>query len=206
MSSDVAFSRVETTEPELDSKLPATGRGQYQTSATTSQSSNLTANQMAHLAEYDELNMFRDGVFECTENVYPSCLCSFLCPFVHVGQLAHRLQVAPCWVPPLIMLAFTALVIFRDSPLTEALYFAAWSAVIFVIRLKVRRYFRPNPGMLGDFSQLPGHLDDCCLGLWCGCCAIAQLSRHIGNYKLHGTRFSHPSTSSAIDDDADSLV
>ena len=36
---------------------------------------------------------------------------------------------APCWVPPLIMLAFTALVIFRDSPLTEALYFAAWSAL-----------------------------------------------------------------------------
>ena len=87
---------------------PAASNGNgraYQTSTVSSSASNLTANQMAHLAEYDELNMFRDGVFECTDNVYPSCFLSFLCPYVHAGQLARRLQVAPCWLPPLVLFA-----------------------------------------------------------------------------------------------------
>ena len=203
-----SYERVETSEPKEEAPAPAASNGNgraYQTSTVSSSASNLTANQMAHLAEYDELNMFRDGVFECTDNVYPSCFLSFLCPYVHAGQLARRLQVAPCWLPPLVLFAVFGVVVFFDSPLTEAIYFATWAGVIFTIRLKVRRYFRPNPGMLGDFSQLPGHLDDCCLGLWCGCCAIAQLSRHIGNYKLHGTSCSHPTTQSALDD-GDALV
>lgn len=144
----------------------------------------LTPNQMAHLAEYDELNMFRDGLLDCCQNRY-SLLCSFFCPFFHLGQLAQRLKFAPCFLFPAALIFAFFIVVRFDSPMTEAFYFLVWTGLIFLVRWQVRRYFRPNPGLLGDFNQLPGHLDDCCLGLWCGCCAIAQLSRHVGNYKLH---------------------
>lgn len=167
------------------SKSATTTTSRYQ--STPQHHHGLTANQMAYLAEYDELNMFRDSIFQCTDNVWPSCLLSFCCPFTHIGYLAHRLQALPLWVPPALLFGLLYILVNFDSPLTEAIYFSAWTAVIFYARLQVRKYFRPNPGLLGDFNQLPGHLDDCCLSLWCGCCAIAQLSRHIGNYKLHSS-------------------
>ena len=153
--------------------------------------SSLTPNQHAHLAEWDELHTFRDEVFDCRKNVFPSCLCAFLCPFVHLGQMASRLGVTPCWLPPLVLFFFLGLVFYIDRFVTEALFLLAWTGLIWAVRLKVRRYFRPAPGMIGDFSQLPGHLDDCCLDLWCGCCSIAQLSRHVGNYQLHQTGFTN---------------
>ena len=93
-----SYEKVETSEPKEDAAPAASGGRQYQTTNASASRSGLTANQMSHLAEYDELNMFRDGVFECTENMYPSCFLSFLCPFIHAGQLARRLQVPPTGV------------------------------------------------------------------------------------------------------------
>ncbi|KAJ8612930.1 hypothetical protein CTAYLR_006176 [Chrysophaeum taylorii] len=187
------YERVETSD----------SKAFYQTtpSLTSQQQPSLTANQLSHLAEYDELNTFRDGVFECTENVYPSCICSFCCPYVHLGQLASKLQLCPCWVIPALLFVVFFIMLRFDSPWTEAAYFGVWASAIFIVRHQVRKFFRPNPGLLGDFSSLPGHLDDFCLGLWCGCCAIAQLSRHLGNYKLHGSSCARPNV-----EDHDDLV
>lgn len=210
------YQPVSTVEPRDDvvsgsegatkSSLSEPQHSFYQTTPVTSQPGGLTANQMSHLAEFDELNMFRDGVFNCGDNLWPSCICAFCCPYVHLGQLAHRLQAMPCWVPPIVLFACLAVMLCFDRPYTEAMYFAAWSCTIFLVRHKVRKFFRPNPGLLGDFNRLPGHLDDCCLNLWCGCCAIAQLSRHVGNYKLHGSSCSRGGVGLQLHEDDDSLI
>lgn len=206
------YERVSTMEPPGESSSSSSSsngakesvRVGYQTTppVTAQPTEGLTANQMAHLAEYDELNMFRDSIFNCADNLWPSCVCAFCCSYVHLGQLGHRLQALPCWVPPATLFVLLFIVLRFDSPYTEAIYFAAWVALIFVVRLQVRKFFRPNPGLLGDFNQLPGHLDDCCLALWCGCCAIAQLSRHVGNYKLHGSSCSRGGLAFADEDES----
>ena len=164
------YERVETSDPDkreeskeeeddeenVFASVAGPSRGvNYQTVSSSSAPKSLTANQMAQLAEWEELNSFRDGVFECTENMWPSCICSFCCQWIHLGQLASRLGVAPCWVPPVLFGSLALLIYFYDGVFTECLYLAVAAAFTFWVRLRVRRYFRPNPGVLGDFSQLP---------------------------------------------------
>uniref|UniRef100_A0A7S3JR56 Uncharacterized protein n=1 Tax=Aureoumbra lagunensis TaxID=44058 RepID=A0A7S3JR56_9STRA len=207
MSRTTKYERVANNDLEAENGINPFYQTTSPSVVSTEPGAGLTANQMAHLAEWDELNSFRDGIFRCNENWWPSCLLSFFCPYIHLGQLSRRLEVAPCWLPPLILFTLAALVYFFDTPHNpwpEPFYFVAWAGLIWIVRLKVRRYFRPNPGMLGDFNQLPGHLDDFCLSLWCGCCAIAQLSRHVYNYKLHGSSCSQPSVTDL--DDGESLI
>eukprot|EP00634_Sargassococcus_sp_CCMP2135_P010741 CAMPEP_0198655458 /NCGR_PEP_ID=MMETSP1467-20131203/8371_1 /TAXON_ID=1462469 /ORGANISM="unid. sp., Strain CCMP2135" /LENGTH=205 /DNA_ID=CAMNT_0044391465 /DNA_START=44 /DNA_END=661 /DNA_ORIENTATION=+ len=202
-----AYSRVETEEEACEAKEEEAALVSKSYQTVQGEWASLTPNQLSQLAEWEELNSFRDGVFRCDNNLWPSCVCSFCCPCVHLGQLAQRLGVAPAWLVPAVLFSLLLLAYVVDVAATEALYLAAWTLAIWVVRLKVRRYFRPNPGPLGDFSQLPGHVDDCCLALWCGPCAIAQLSRHVGNYKLHGSTCFRTAGAMAQDfDNGDSLI
>lgn len=139
-----AYSRVETEEEACETKeeeAALVSNKSYQ--AVVGQDwASLTPNQLSQLAEFDELNSFRDGVFQCDNNLWPSCVCAFCCPCVHLGQLARRLGVAPAWLLPAGLFSLLLLVYFVDFAATEALYLAAWTLAIWVVRLKVRRYFR----------------------------------------------------------------
>ena len=74
--------------------------GEYSAAADgpDSETRGFTANQLAHLAEWTELTSFRDGIFDCFENLSPSCIWATFLSCCLIGQITEKLNVFSCKV------------------------------------------------------------------------------------------------------------
>lgn len=116
------------------------------------------------------IGQWNDTVCSCTNQMYPSCICSFLCPCIIAGQIAEKLQyrkfgsvLSACC---LMILATTVLSIITSSPLFFIFF---WMCVMYYawhIRTLIRQQYL-LPG---------GPSSDCCLSSLCSCCVLAQVT------------------------------
>jgi Cys-rich protein (TIGR01571 family) len=58
---------------------------------------------------------------------------------------------------------------------------------------KLRREIRSRYEIPVTYQALGNH-EDCCVSMWCGCCAVAQMARQTCDYKLHDAAFCSPDT------------
>ena len=88
----------------------------------------------------------------------------------------------------------------------QSLFFTAFVVLIYHARSKARARFASPPGLIGDFNRSPGDIDDCVLSFFCSWCALAQLARHVYNYKISGAQCIRLSTSGDAPYDTAQLV
>lgn len=181
---------VTTLQPHQARGLYQSGSGgEYSAAADgpDSETRGFTANQLAHLAEWTELTSFRDGIFDCFENLSPSCIWATFLSCCLIGQITEKLNVFSCKVVTSVLVLLAVLGNIPSLAFTQSIFYFSFISLLFYLRMKVRSRFHDSNSSCGDFSRNPGDVDDCCLSFWCSCCALAQLARHIYNYKLRGS-------------------
>lgn len=108
--------------------------------------------------------------WECTHD-FPNCLMSCCCPCISIGQIVARLG----WADYFVIVLGLYLCEFAVFGLVTFLG-------VFILRVRFRQTF-----------QIPGNVCvDCCAAFWCGCCAIAQMSTHVGSYRRGKCDFNAP--------------
>lgn len=139
--------------------------------------SHLSHNRTRSL-EYSTLTRWRDHLFSCWHQLYPSCFCSIACPCILVGDLTATIQYMPFLFSFLLFITLYFIVIFlmvTQGGLGGALITWGFLAMfVCSIRKKIRlqNHFRH-----GNDSE------DCANACCCMFCVIAQMSRHIFHYK-----------------------
>ena len=166
----------------------------------------LTAHQLSAVCEWNELPYFRDSIFDCLDNLLPSCGWSFLLPCCVLAQLSEKLDIFPF---KLVAPVLTVLFLLGQIPSLvsfQSLFFTAFVVLIYHARSKARARFASPPGLIGVFNRSPGDIDDCFLSFFCSWCALAQLARHVYNYKISGAQCIRLSTSGDAPYDTAQLV
>jgi len=106
---------------------------------------------------------WRDGICDCLSQCAPSCLMSFFCPCVMLGQIQEKMGLGKCMV---IVLAYIA----------GYLLGLPMGLLLFVVVFYVRGVMRSRFHIEGD------GLSDCCASFWCTPCVLAQMARQLYNY------------------------
>lgn len=124
------------------------------------------------------LTRWKDHLFSCYHQIYPSCICSLVCPCVLVGDLTAKIQYMPFVFSFLLFITLYFIAIFllvTQGGLGGALFTWAFLAMfVCSIRKKIRVQ---NQFRLGNDTE------DCSNSCCCMYCVIAQMARHIFQYK-----------------------
>lgn len=134
---------------------------------------------MGHLEglESTPYKLWRSPIYCFLLQLYPTCLCSFFMPCVAVAQLNHKLRQKAFHSTLLVFFFFIVLVVIGIVLLRihylMALGFLPVIYYAFLLRQFLRKQFR-----------LPGSdLSDCLLSFFFPFCVIAQISRHLYDFK-----------------------
>lgn len=118
---------------------------------------------------------WRDGLCDCFTNIFPSCAMSFFFQCVVLGQISENINFAPCgivccgyvglWILFLILSAYLA-----------GFQWALWISIAFLI-WALRNHLRSTQRISGN------PLEDCFVSFFCQGCAVAQMARHLFQYR-----------------------
>jgi Cys-rich protein (TIGR01571 family) len=116
---------------------------------------------------------WRDTVCHWCCQIYPTCLCSVICPCILVGQVAetivwHKSITLIMSAGLAVALLIVCIVVFQAPGLILFIFLVLFS-IAFQLRTNLRRILR-LPG---------GPCSDCCLSCCCPWCVIAQATRHV---------------------------
>lgn len=128
-------------------------------------------------------NSWNDGIFCCLTQIYPSCMISCICPFLMSFNIYRKLfngtpLKSLLTLRSVVVFVFVAWV-FAISILTNPLLLVLYSWLFFAYivwrqRLKTQSYF--NIISSSDCGEA-------ILSLFCTSCVLAQIARHIYNYR-----------------------
>lgn len=118
-----------------------------------------------------------DGLFDCGNQLLPSCLCAAFCPCIITAQVSEKLQwLSCCYVASAYITLCIVLFIIGIIIQSFQVYIICWifmAVLSFQLRGKIRQVLA-IPGSDGE---------DCLIACCCTCCNIAQLARQVFAYR-----------------------
>jgi Cys-rich protein (TIGR01571 family) len=133
-----------------------------------------------------------NGFCDCCNVIVPNCLMSCCCPCVALAQVYARIGIisyrtALCH-GALAPLAIIIVCLVQPEPATTTTIIVVlavgivFSLLVCYDRTRVRHHFT----IAGDCCK------DCCVSVWCSCCAIAQMTTHTRSYRRGDCSLSGP--------------
>lgn len=123
------------------------------------------------------LTRWRDGLFSCCNQLYPSCFCAFFCPCALVGDITAKTNHIPFFFSFAIFVTLYVISIFllatKGGLIGAAICWGFLSLFVCTIRKRIRTHNRFH---LGNDSE------DCATSCCCVHCVIAQMARHVFQY------------------------
>jgi Cys-rich protein (TIGR01571 family) len=130
-------------------------------------------------AAYSNLTRWKDSLFSCWHQIYPSCVCAFVCPCILLGSITSKIQYIPFIFSFCIFLTLylSALYLLFTSKGGMGGAFLLWcflSIFVCTVRKKIR---------IKNNFHLGNDMEDCSNSLCCMHCVIAQMARHVFQYQ-----------------------
>ena len=136
--------------------------------------------------ESNALNRWRDSLFNCLSQIYPSCVCSFTFPCIVVGNITAKIKFMPfifSFAVVIMLYMLAALLCITTGGVGGAvLTWVFLSFFVCTIRKKIRLQHNFSIG-----TDSEDFFSACC----CMWCVIAQMARHIFRYRFV-LDFNHP--------------
>jgi Cys-rich protein (TIGR01571 family) len=112
---------------------------------------------------------WNDTVFSCHNQLYPSCVCSFLCPCVIAGQVSHKIQYRKFGNVVMTCSALILVVFMLSITTGSGLFFSFFWICLMYYAWHVRSIIRQQYDLPG------GPVSDCYLTALCIPCVLAQV-------------------------------
>lgn len=136
------------------------------------------ANSSQGIVQYESLARWRDDLFSCTRQLYPSCLFSIICPCILMGEITSKIKFMPYIFAFFICLILYGLTIFlfltKEGLPGAMLTWGFLSLFVCSVRKKIRTVTKFSLG-----NDAEDYANSCC----CFYCVVSQMARHVMAYE-----------------------
>jgi Cys-rich protein (TIGR01571 family) len=128
---------------------------------------------------YSTINYkWKDGICDCFNNIYPTCVFSFITPNLYVSVLYYHVtdqQNCSCFLMYFFLISLAYLTHPYFNVTSYVLYYLSFIWII-IISYRTRNLIRTQ-------KQIPGSkFEDLCLSIWLPPCSLAQSARTFYDY------------------------